>query len=109
VTYGGTSAPSIALGSKSVCPVAPSAATPCVVRFDPTTLTLSPASDYYFVIFFANSTNNGSIASAQSSPAQSSFAGTYFGGTDDTRFTVGETIPSIPNSSVEFLMYVMND
>ena len=40
VTLGGISNPSILLNSPTVCPVAPSATTPCIVRFDPTTLTL---------------------------------------------------------------------
>ncbi len=109
VTYGRTSAPSIKLNSTSVCPVAPSTSAPCVVRFDPTKLSLSPASDYYFVVFFTNDTNNESIGAAQSGAGQSSFAGTYIGGTNYTHLTVGDSIPTVPNSSVEFLMYVMND
>jgi hypothetical protein len=109
VTYGGTSVPSINLGSASVCAVAPSSSKPCIVRFDPTSLSLSPASDYYFVIFFKNDSNNGSIGAAQSSPGQSSLVGEYLGGADYTRLAVGESIPSVPNGSTDFLMYVMND
>lgn len=109
VAYGGTSAPSIKLGNTSVCAVAPSAAAPCVVRFDPTTLSMSPTSDYYFVVFFKNDTNNGAVGAAESSAGESSFVGQFFGGTDYTRLKVGQSIPSIPAGSVNFLMYVMND
>src|SRR5271157_955702 len=51
VTLGAVSNPSIDLANTSVCPVAPSQTTPCIVRFDPTSLTLSPASDYYFAVY----------------------------------------------------------
>jgi len=109
VTYGGTYVPSINLGSASVCAVAPSASKPCIVRFDPTSLSLSPTSDYYFVVFFKNDSNNSSIGAAQSSPGQSSLVGEFLSGTDYTRLRVGESIPIVPNGSADFLMYVMND
>ena len=109
VTLGGVSNPSIQLSSTSVCPVAPSSTTPCIVRFDPTTLTLSPANDYYFAVYFSNDTNNSNIAGTQPSASQTSLLGTYFGGTDYTHLTVGQSIPGAANRSPAFLMYVMNN
>jgi hypothetical protein len=109
VTLGGVSNPSILLSNTAVCPVAPSSTTPCIVRFDPTTLTLSPASDYYFAVYFTNDTNNASIAATQPNTNQTSLAGTYFGGSDYTHLTVGESIPGGANRGPTFLMYVMNN
>jgi hypothetical protein len=109
VKYGGASDPSIQLGNTSVCPVAPSQTTPCIVRFDPTTLALSPASDYYFAVYYTSGTNNRNIAGTQPGNNQSSLAATYFGGTDYTHLTVGESIPGVANRSPSFLMYVMNN
>jgi hypothetical protein len=109
VELGRVSNPSIQLGNTSVCPVAPAQTTPCIVRFDPTTLTLSPASDYYFAVYYTNDTNNSSIAGTQPSNNQSSLAGTYFGGTDYTHLTVGQSIPGAANRGPSFLMYVMNN
>jgi hypothetical protein len=109
VTLGGASNPSIQLGNTSVCPVAPSSTTPCIVRFDPTALALSPASDYYFVVYYTNDTNNTSIGSTQPSPSQTSLSGIYLGGTDYTHLTVGQSIPAVPNNGPSFLMYVMNN
>ncbi len=109
VTLGGVSNPSILLSNTSVCPVAPSPTTPCIVRFDPTTLTLSPASDYYFAVYFTSGTNNGNIAGTQPNNNQSSLAATYFGGTDYTHLTAGQSIPGAANRSPSFLMYVMNN
>jgi hypothetical protein len=109
VTLGGVTHPSIEIGETSVCPVAPSAATPCIVRFDPVALALSPASDYYFAVYFTNDTNNTNIAGTQPSNNQTSLVGTYFGGTDFTELTVGESIPGVANRGPSFLMYVMNN
>jgi hypothetical protein len=109
VTLGGISNPSIQLGNTSVCPVTPSSTTPCIVRFDPTTLTLSPASDYYFAVYYPNDANNSNIAGTQPNSNQTSLVGTYFGGTDFTHLTVGQSIPGVPNRSPSFLMYVMNN
>jgi hypothetical protein len=109
VTLGGKSDPSIMLSNTSVCPVAPSTAAPCIVRFDPTSLTLSPANDYYFVVYYVSDTNNSNIAGTSPSQTQTSLAGTYFGGTDYTHLTVGGTIPGAANRGPSFLMYVMND
>lgn len=108
VTLGATSSPSIVLSNVSVCPVAPSTTTPCIVRFDPTTLTLSPANDYYFGVYFANDTNNSAIAGASPGQNQSSIASAYFGG-DYVNLTVGESLPGTANRGSSFLMYVMNN
>jgi hypothetical protein len=111
VKLGGVSDPSIQLTNTSVCPVQPVSATnPCIVRFDPTTLTLSPASDYYFMVFFANDSNNSAIGGAQPiSAAYTSLVGNYFSGTDYTHLTVGQSLPGGGNRSPDFLMYVMNN
>jgi hypothetical protein len=109
VTLAGSSAPSILLGNTSVCPVAPSATTPCIVRFDTLTLTLSAANDYYFAVFFtASDSNNSAIAGAAAGSDQGSVVGAYFGGNYAT-LTVGESIPEVPNAGALFLMYVMNE
>jgi hypothetical protein len=108
VTLGGKSNPSIMLSNTSVCPVAPATATPCIVRFDPTTITLSPANDYYFGVYFANDTNNSAIAGASPGQNQSSIASAYFGG-DYVNLTVGESLPGTANRGSSFLMYVMNN
>jgi hypothetical protein len=109
VKLGGVSNPSIQLSNTSVCPVAPSQTTPCIVRFDPTALALSPASDYYFAVYFTNDANNTNIAGTQPSRSQTSLLGTYFGGTDYTHLTAGQSIPGVANSGPTFLMYVMNN
>jgi hypothetical protein len=109
VTLGGVSNPSIQLSNTSVCPVAPSTTVPCIVRFDPTTITLSPASDYYFVVYFTNDSNNSAISGTQPNNNQTSLAGTYFGGTDYTHLTVGQSIPGTASRGPSFLMYVMNN
>jgi hypothetical protein len=109
VKLGGVSNPSIVLSNTSVCPVAPSQTTPCIVRFDPTTLTLSPANDYYFAVFYTNDSNNSGISGTQPSNSQTSLSGTYFGGTDYTHLTAGQSIPGASTRSPSFLMYVMNN
>jgi hypothetical protein len=109
VQLGGISNPSIDIGSASVCPVPPSSTQPCIVRLDPTTLTLSADSDYYLVLFFTNDINNSSVGATQASTAQTSLAGMYFGNTRYTNPTVGASIPGVATSGSTFLMYVMND
>jgi len=109
VKLGGVSNPSIMLSNTSVCPVAPSTTTPCIVRFDPTTLTLSPANDYYFTVFFTNDTNNQSIGAASPNQNQSSLASAYYGGTDYTHIAAGSSLPGTANRGASFLMYVMNN
>jgi hypothetical protein len=109
VKLGGVSNPSIMLSNTGVCPVAPSQTTPCIVRFDPTTITLSPANDYYFTVFYTNDTNNSGISGASPNQNQSSISSAYYGGTDYTHLTVGESIPGTSNRGSSFLMYVMNN
>lgn len=110
VTLGGLSNPSIVLSSTSVCPVQPlSAATPCVIRFDPTTLSMTPANDYYLIVYYANDTNNSGIGGAEANFSQTSLVGNYFGGTDYTKIKVGQALPGGGNRGPNFLMYVMNN
>jgi hypothetical protein len=108
VKLGGVSNPSIVLSNPSVCPVAPSSTTPCIVRFDPAAISLSPASDYYFVVYFTSDTNNSGIAGTQAGVNQSSLAGRYSTG-DDTNLPVGGSIAVAANGGPVFLMYVMNN
>ena len=111
VTFGGISNPSIALSNTSVCPVQPlSAATPCIVKFDPVSITLSPASDYYLTVFYTNDTNNSGIAAVQPGLFPVSMSGVFLGSTDATRLTVGQSLPSRTTANTSyFLMYVMNN
>jgi hypothetical protein len=110
VTYGGASNPSINLASKAVCALPPSNGTPCIVRLDPLTLSLSALSDYYLVVFFtANDGNNGSLGAAVSGNYLSSLSGWYLQ-TDQTHFTVGQSIPAgSAGHPPNFLMYVMTN
>ena len=111
VKYGGVSNPSIDLASATVCPVVEiSTFNPCIVRLDPTTITLSALSDYYLVVYFTPSDpNNSAIGLTTPSFGQSSLRGTYQSG-DDSRFSVGGSIPSTPFSNQPYsLMYVMTD
>jgi hypothetical protein len=110
VTLGGISNPSISLASTAVCPVQPlSATSPCIVRFDPLTLTLSPASDYYLAVYFSTNSNNSAIGGAVSplGSAESSLAGWYEVG-DYSHVTVGQPLPIGSRNQPIFLMYVMN-
>ena len=109
VTYSGSSNPSINIGSTSVCPQGLSITTPCIVRLDPTSLTLSAASDYYLIVHLATGTNNQSLGATQAVSGQTSLGGAYFGGNDYTQLTVGQSVPGGPNSGPTFLMYVMNN
>jgi len=111
ITLGGISNPSIDLASPSVCPVVEiSDFNPCIVLLDPTTITLSALSDYYLVVYFTPSDpNNSAIGLTTPSFGQSSLRGTYQSG-DDSRFSVGGSIPSTPFSNQPYsLMYVMTD
>jgi len=109
VTLGGISNPSIDLANTSVCPVAPSATNPCIVRFDPTTITLSPASDYYLTVYFTSDSNNGALGAANAGYSQTSLGACYTGGTDETHLTVGQSVPRGACYQPIFLMYVMNN
>ncbi len=112
VTLGGISNPSISLTNTSICPVQPVSTTaPCVVKFDPVSITLSPASDYYLTVYFTNDTNNQTIGGVYPSlPYGSVLSSTFVGGTDSTHLTVGQSLPSTTNGRPSyFLMYVMNN
>jgi hypothetical protein len=111
IKFGGVSNPSIDLASPTVCPVVEiSNFNPCIVRLDPTKITLSALSDYYLVVYFtASDTNNNSISATVPSFGQSSLRGTYISG-DETGLSVGGAIPSSLSFNVpQFLMYVMTD
>jgi hypothetical protein len=108
VTYGGVPNPSINLASKTVCVVQPlSAGSPCIVRLDPMTLSLSALSDYYLVVYFtANDNNNSAVSATVGGNVISSLTG-WFLSSDQTRFTVGQSIPAGSNGGrPNFLMYV---
>ena len=108
VKLGGVSNPSINLTSNTVCPVQPISVTnPCVIRFDPTVLALSALSDYYFVVFFTNDTNNQTVGAAVSNSTKTSLSGGYTNGVDLTHLTVGQSLPSPVTVQLDFLMYVM--
>jgi hypothetical protein len=110
VKLGGISNPSINLTDKSVCPNQPVSNTnPCIVRLDPIALSLSPASDYYFVTYFTNNTNNSTLGvAAPQFPTKTSLTGLYETG-DYTRLRVGQSVPS-GNSGLPYcLMFVMTD
>jgi hypothetical protein len=110
VTYGGVSNPSINLANTSVCPVQPLSTTnPCIVRFDPTTLSLSPASDYYLAVYFTNDSNNGSIAATQPGSLSQTSLICYYTTGNYTDLTVGQSVPGSGNHVPDFLMYVMTD
>ena len=111
VTLGGISNPSINLSSTSVCPVQPLSTTnPCIVKFDPISIALSPASDYYLTVYFTNDTNNQSIAAIQPNSLSGSLSSAFVGGTDETHLVVGQSLPSGTNGRPPyFLMYVMNN
>src|SRR5271167_221678 len=95
VTLGAVSNPSIDLASSSVCPVIEiSTFNPCIVRLDPTKITLSALSDYYLVVYFTSGdTNNNSVGLTQPAFSQSSLRGSYANG-DDSRLSVGGSIPT---------------
>lgn len=112
VTLGGISNPMINLASATVCPVVEiSSFNPCIVRLDPTHITLSALSDYYLVVYFtASDSNNSALGLAQASFGQSSLSGTYVSG-DESRLSVGASLPSNLgfNSRSFMLMYVMTN
>jgi hypothetical protein len=111
VKLGGISNPSINLTDKAVCPTQPVSATnPCVVRLDPIALSLSPLSDYYFVSYFTNNTNNYSLAvAAPQLSMKTSLNGGYLTG-DYSRLTVGKSAPSGSSEGYPYsLMFVMTN
>ena len=110
VKLGGISNPSINLTDRTVCPNQPvSTANPCIVRLDPIALSLSAVSDYYFVAYFTNNSNNTSLGAATPVfPNKTSLNGFYQLG-DDSRLRVGQTVPSGATGQPYFLMFVMTN
>ena len=109
VKLGGVSNPTINLASTSTCPVQPvSAANPCITRLDPNVLALSPLSDYYFVVFFTNDTNNQTVGGADPGNTRSSLSGLMITG-DGTQLKVGQSVPGPTTHYMDFLMYVMTN
>ncbi len=106
----GVSNPIISLTNKKVCPVQPISITnPCVIRLDPIKLTPTTLSDYYFVMYFANNSNNESVGAANAQYPITSLTGWFLTG-DQTQLTVGNSIPSgYTGTHPYFLMYVMNN
>lgn len=110
VTLGATQSPTIDLASKTVCPVKPSATTPCIVRLDTLNFALSPLNDYYFVIYFTLDTNNEAISGMGPSTARGGLSGFYLYG-DQTRVGVDGALPTFENSGAApfFLAYLANE
>ncbi len=107
VTLGGVSNPTIKVSDTSVCPSQPiSPTTPCLVRLDPLTLTLSVKDDYYLVIYFTTGTD---ISSTRGLFSTTSLSGWYIGA-DETQLTVGKPVPTGNGGTPPyFLMAVMSD
>lgn len=105
VTLGGVADPSIHLSVKTTCKTQPlSVTSPCSVRLDPLTLTLSPLNDYYFVIYFTNDSNNSALGGA-STTLPSSLTGFYTPG-DETQLKVGNPVPATSFTAPYFLVAV---
>jgi hypothetical protein len=111
VTLGDVSDPEIDLASASVCPGGTiSTANPCIVRLDPTNITLSALNDYYLVVYFTSGdSHNESISVTVPTLGQTSLRGAYQA-VDDSRLEVGGSIPSLGyGNPPDLLMYVMTD
>jgi hypothetical protein len=106
----GVSNPIISLNNKRVCPTQPiSTSNPCIIRLDPITLTPSTLSDYYFVMYLNNNSNNGTVGAANAQYPITSLTGWYLSG-DQTQLKVGNPIPSgYSGSHPFFLLYVMSN
>jgi hypothetical protein len=106
----GVSNPTISLTDKKVCPSQPlSTSNPCVIRLDPITLTPSTLADYYFVMYFANNSNNETVGAANAQYPITSLTG-WFSRGDQTQLAVGSSIPSgYTGSHPYFLLYVMSN
>jgi hypothetical protein len=106
----GISNPIISLTNKKVCPIQPvTTANPCVIRLDPIKLTPSVLSDYYYVQYLANNSNNQTLGAANALFPITSLTGWYLSG-DQTQLKVGDSIPSGNNGTHPyFLLYVMSN
>ncbi len=107
VTLGGVSNPTIKISDKSVCPTQPvSVTSPCIVRLDPLTLTLSAKDDYYLTTFFTTGTD---ISSTTGSFTTTGLSGWYIGA-DETQLKVSQSIPAGNSGhSPYFLFAVMSN
>jgi len=110
VTLNNASNPSLNLTDTSICPSQPVSATaPCIVRLDPVSLQLSVASDYYFVMFFTNDSNNAQLSVSTPSFATSGLTGWKVPSFDETKLVVGDALPVQFNSGTPLgLVAVMN-
>jgi len=106
----GVSNPIISLTNKKVCPTQPISVTnPCIIRLDPLNLAPSTLSDYYFVMYLGNNSNNQSVGAANAQYPITSLTGWYLSG-DQTQLGVGQSVPSGYNGTHPyFLLYVMNN
>ncbi len=108
VKRGGVSNPVINISSTSTCAQPLSVTNPCIVRLDPIVLSLSPLSDYYFVVYFANSAPN-QLMSGATGAYKTSLSGWYIAA-DETHLKVGQSIPAgNAGTGPFFLMYVMSN
>lgn len=95
VTYGGVSNPSINLTDTSICPVQPvSNTSPCVIKLDPISLSLSTLVDYYFVAYFVNDSNNQNLSAATPALSHITTLTGFVDTKDDTGIAVGGTLPT---------------
>ena len=110
VTLGGVGSGAFFLNPTN-CAVVPSVLTPCVVRLDPLSLKLSSLNDYYFVIYFTNTTANIAVDAAISLGSHSTIVGGIDPNRDDTKFLKGDVLPSnlINKGDAFFLVGVMNN
>lgn len=110
VTYGGFSSISILMNA-STCRILPvTTLNPCIVRLDPLTFKLSTLYDYYFVMYFLNTTNNIAVDSATSLNSNTTIIGGIASG-DQTGLVVGDVIPStfLNKGTANFLVGVMTN
>lgn len=108
VLLGGVSNPSINLTKTSVCPVQPVSSTnPCLIKLDPVKLALSPLNDYWFVVYFANDSNNTTMLPGYSTE-QGSLSGFFMTG-DETRIKSKGALPTgNGNATPYFLVSLTN-
>ena len=110
VTLNGVSNPSINLTDTAVCPDQPVSVTnPCIVELDLLTLQLSPASDYFLVIFFTSpDSNNAALSLSKPSFGTTGLTG-WFESVDQTKHVVGDTLNTLFNGGTPFgLIAVMS-
>jgi len=109
VTLGGVGSGAFFL-NPTLCSVIPSVPTPCVVRLDPINLKLSSLNDYYFVVYFTNTTANIAVDAAISLGSHTTIVG-GIDPADDTKFVKGDFLPTniINKGDAFFLVGVMNN